>query len=184
MIGPSRGSDAVIIVHVSDPVSSFRYLLDSYNHVAHRFSPAEKANAPVRYSQEGHAVSQKATPAPSPQAVRPASVQEDHPQDTNESLGTQVIEGVLAEGRKTTTIFPVGVMGNDRPIMCVNESWYSPDLKMTILSKSSDPRMGERTMRLQNIERTEPDPALFRVPPGYQIVDESGDQAEIKINRP
>jgi hypothetical protein len=39
-------------------------------------------------------------------------------------------------------------------------------------------------MRLQNINRSEPDPALFRVPRDYQIVDESGDQVEIKISRP
>ena len=43
---------------------------------------------------------------------------------------------------------------------------------------------GANTMRLQNINRSEPDPALFRVPRDYQIVDESGDQVEIKISRP
>jgi len=75
-------------------------------------------------------------------------------------------------------------MGNDRPIVRVMESWLSPELKITVLSKSSDPRMGENTMRLQGIDRSEPDPALFRAPADYQIVDETGDQVEIKYTHP
>ncbi len=68
--------------------------------------------------------------------------------------------------------------------MRVTESWLSPDLKVTVLSKNSDPRMGEFAMRLQNIDHTEPDPALFRVPADYQIVDENDDQIEMKVTRP
>jgi len=36
-------------------------------------------------------------------------------------------------------------------------------------------------VHLQNLDRSEPDPALFRVPAGYEIVDDSRDHAEIKI---
>ena len=75
-------------------------------------------------------------------------------------------------------------MGNDRPLIRVMEYWTSPDLKLTVVSKNSDLRMGDSTMRLQNINRSEPDPALFRVPADYQIVDENGDRVEIKITRP
>jgi hypothetical protein len=39
-------------------------------------------------------------------------------------------------------------------------------------------------MRLQNINRSEPDPALFRVPSDYQIVDENGDRVQIKFTHP
>lgn len=35
--------------------------------------------------------------------------------------------------------------------------------------------------RLRKIERSEPDPALFRAPSDYQIVDDQHDHAEIKI---
>jgi hypothetical protein len=63
------------------------------------------------------------------------------------------------------------------------ESWFSPELRITVLTKNSDPRMGESVTQLRNIERSEPDPALFRVPPDYQVVDDSG-EAEIKIVRP
>jgi len=44
---------------------------------------------------------------------------------------------------------------------------------MAVLSKTSDPRFGESTTKLINIEMAEPDPALFQVPAEYSIVDES-----------
>ena len=36
-----------------------------------------------------------------------------------------------------------------------------------------DPRSGETTTKLENVSRTQPDPALFLPPPDYKIVDES-----------
>jgi hypothetical protein len=81
------------------------------------------------------------------------------------------MEGVLVQGQRTTTVYPEGFFGNDRPITTVNETWTSPDLKIMVLSKTSDPRSGESTTRLTNISRAEPDPSLFQVPPDYQIVN-------------
>lgn len=174
-------SEGVLIVEIADPVSGFRYVLDTQNHVAHRFAPpAEKADGVATYSQTGRANSSP-TNSVSVRTAAPTPAQANRPERVTESLGTQVIEGVLVEGTKTTTTFPVGVMGNDRPIIRVTESWHSPDLKITVLSKNSDPRMGESSMRLQNIDRTEPEAGLFRVPPDYEVVDENGDQVEIKV---
>jgi hypothetical protein len=107
----------------------------------------------------------------------------DRPEVSRESLGSQIIEGVNAAGQKTTRTLPIGMMGNDRPLVSVMESWFSPELRITVLTKNSDPRMGESVMQLRNIDRSEPDPALFGVPPDYQVVDEKG-ECEIKIVRP
>lgn len=183
-LGWSSDSQDVMIVEISDPVSGFRYVLDPQNHVAHRFAGPEKANEPVRYSQETRALPQTGSSASARQAISPAPAQGNRSENTTESLGSQVIEGVYAEGKKTTTTFPVGMVGNDRPIASVTEHWYSPDLKLTVLSKSSDPRSGEHSTRLQHINRSEPDLALFRVPSDYQIIDEDSDRVEIKITRP
>ena len=43
-----------------------------------------------------------------------------------------------------------------------------------MLSKCTDPRSGSSTLRIQNLERSEPDPALFQVPADYTIVEETG----------
>jgi hypothetical protein len=86
-----------------------------------------------------------------------------------ESLGRQTIEGVPADGRRTTMTIPAGQAGNDLPIHIVVESWYSPDLQATVLSKHSDPRNGETVTRLTNIGRGEPARALFETPADYKI---------------
>jgi hypothetical protein len=86
-----------------------------------------------------------------------------------ESLGTQVVEGVQAEGTRITMTIPAGKIGNERPIVTVNERWYSPELQTVVLSKNSDPRMGETTFRLTNLNRSEPDPSLFQVPAEYTV---------------
>jgi hypothetical protein len=86
-----------------------------------------------------------------------------------ESLGKQTIEGVNAEGTRNVNTIKAGTIGNDRDIQVTSESWYSPDLQMTIMSKHSDPRTGEESFRLMNINRNEPAPYLFQVPSGYTI---------------
>jgi hypothetical protein len=86
-----------------------------------------------------------------------------------ESLGRQAMEGVPAEGRRTTMTIPAGQAGNDLPLHIVVENWYSPDLKTTVLSKHSDPRNGETVTRLTNISRGEPSHMLFEVPADYKV---------------
>jgi hypothetical protein len=86
-----------------------------------------------------------------------------------ESLGTQNIEGVSAEGTRTTITIPAGEIGNEQPINIVIESWFSPELKVQVLRKHNDPRNGEMIYRLTNINRTEPDHSLFEVPADYTV---------------
>jgi hypothetical protein len=39
------------------------------------------------------------------------------------------------------------------------------------MTKHSDPRFGEITYRLTRIDRREPPPSLFQVPPDYKILE-------------
>jgi len=88
-----------------------------------------------------------------------------------ESLGKQTIEGIEAEGARTTITIPAGEIGNERPIEIISERWYSPELQTVVMTKHSDPRFGETVYRLTNISRTEPDASLFQVPADYKIKD-------------
>jgi len=81
------------------------------------------------------------------------------------------MEGVQVTGVRTTQTIPVGKIGNDRPITIVTEVWTSPELKTIVLSKRNDPRMGEKTFKLTNIQRGEPDPSLFTVPSDFKITE-------------
>ncbi|HSK65178.1 MAG TPA: hypothetical protein VK893_15095, partial [Pyrinomonadaceae bacterium] len=60
--------------------------------------------------------------------------------EVKEQLGKQVIEGVEAEGTRTTITIPAGEIGNDRPIEIVSERWYSPELQLVVMTRHSDPR--------------------------------------------
>lgn len=179
------------LIEIADPVAGCRYILEQQNHVARRTSwpPALRRVAPTGVASEsernvpqasiwtqsnGIVFSTNGQPAkilPAPATSGPTDAR-PHPQMSRESLGTQNIEGIPADGTRMTTTYPEGFFGNDRPITTVSETWFSPELKMVVLSKISDPRTGESTTKLINASQTEPDPSLFQVPPEYSLVDE------------
>jgi hypothetical protein len=98
--------------------------------------------------------------------------------EKKEELGRQIIEGVEATGTRTTMTIPAGEIGNERPIEIVSERWYSPELQLVVMTRHSDPRMGETTYKLTNINRSEPARTLFEVPPDYTI--KSGFEAPLR----
>jgi hypothetical protein len=91
------------------------------------------------------------------------------PDSKAESLGNKTIEDISVTGTKTTNTIPAGTIGNDKDIVTTRETWYSADLKLVIQSTQDDPRFGQTTYSLTNIQQSEPDPALFQVPAGYTI---------------
>ena len=86
-----------------------------------------------------------------------------------ESLGKQNIEGVEAEGTRTTITIPAGEIGNERDIQIVSERWYSSELQTVVMTRHSDPRFGETVYKLTNINRSEPALTLFQVPSDYTV---------------
>jgi hypothetical protein len=163
------------MIEINDPVDGVQYTLTPRDHKARKVSttPAGIATtvppAPPNGTPLGSVANSRWYVANGDRAA--TNDQRQRPEISTESLGTQTIEGVTAEVSRTTVTYPVNFFGNDRPITTVSETWTSPDLKLTVLSKNSDPRSGEHTTRLTNISRAEPDPTLFQVPPDYEIVD-------------
>lgn len=94
--------------------------------------------------------------------------------EVKEQLGKQTIEGVEAEGTRTTVTIPAGEIGNERAIEIVSERWYSPELQLVVMTRHSDPRFGETTYKLTNINRTEPAKSLFEVPSDYTVKEGHG----------
>jgi len=90
------------------------------------------------------------------------------------SLGRQTIEGVPADGTRTTMTIAAGQLGNERPIQIVMERWYSSDLQTVVLSKVTDPRSGETVSKLSNISRSEPPNSLFEPPADYKVAEAGG----------
>jgi hypothetical protein len=160
-------SERALIVEIHDVVAGYRYILDTTNKVAHRSAILPRpAVADVAHSA-------------GPKAVDGSPRREF----TNESLGTQIIEGLTCQGSRFKMTYPVGTKGNDRPIIVSIDSWTSPELSLMVLSKHSDPRMGVRIVQTKNISRVDPEYSLFQPPPDYKIVDEAG-SFELIINLP
>ena len=128
----------------------------------------------VKAAQAGAAAAKAAygVAVTAPMALAAPSVNGQKWESHTEQLGVQNFEGVDAEGTRTVTTIPADAIGNERPIEIVYERWYSKELQMIVYSKHSDPRFGEQTYRLTNINRSEPDPSLFQVPNSYRIEKE------------
>ena len=152
-IGPLAASgDAPHFVMIHDPVAGVRFVLDVKNKTANKrnFTPRTHGG-----SGEG---------------ARPNfNGKGESDMVKTESLGTQVIEGVSAEGTRRTRTIPAGRIGNDKPISIVSEVWYSPDLQLVVMTRRSDPRFGETTYKLSNIHRTEPSASLFQPPADFAV---------------
>ena len=92
-------------------------------------------------------------------------------------LPAKDVEGLRANGQRSTWVIEAGKLGNDKPIQITREVWTSPELMLTLASRDFDPRSGETSYRLRNIKRGEPDPALLRVPADYTRPQRSGAKA-------
>jgi hypothetical protein len=178
-IGNLSATDAPHIVFIQDPVAGTSYSLNLTDKTAWKNPmPPGGVNAAstgvatntffVRTANGGP---NELPPPPPPMVMQRRIAVEDPSEVSTEDLGSQTMEGVVVNGVRTTQTIPAGKIGNDRPIVIVTEVWTSPELKTTVSSKRSDPRMGEQTFKLTNIQRVEPDPSLFTVPSDFKITD-------------
>lgn len=187
-IGPwATSEDPKQTIFINDPVAGANYILDPRTRTARKMAPLRirrPGNSPtppdgaprteVRIEREVFAA-----PAPGPHRMPPPMPGPPHVEGIHitpaklegktESLGKQVIEGVEAVGTRTIHTIPAGEIGNEQPIQIVWEKWYSTELQAVIMSKHSDPLVGETTYKLTNIVRGEPARSLFEVPADYAI---------------
>ncbi len=88
-----------------------------------------------------------------------------------EDLGTQSVNGVIAQGTRHTQIIPAGRIGNNRDLRVTNERWFSSEIQMVVKSVNSDPRFGTTTYQFTNITQGEPPAHLFQIPADYTVVE-------------
>jgi hypothetical protein len=88
---------------------------------------------------------------------------------TTQSLGTKTIDGIEVTGTRSSSTIPTGEIGNEKDLTTIREEWYSPVLKLVIQSSQTDPRFGQTTNSLTDIQQGPPDETLFQAPPDYKI---------------
>jgi hypothetical protein len=144
------------VVLISDPVADVNYLLETDRKVARKMPMFQRGRG-----KDGNAGN----------AGMPPFDRNRQNDATSVSLGTQMVNGVSAQGTRTTRTIAAGAIGNEKPIVITVERWYSPDLQMNVLIKRSDPRTGDNVFQLTNIMRSAPDASLFQVPSDYTVRD-------------
>jgi hypothetical protein len=184
---------------INDPVAGVNYILDPRSKIARKLprmefrfktgsAGADEKMTIERKMSEGAPPPQQrepkegeargfvfTTPAPPPPGGpgEPPDIQffahSSKAERKIEKLEASNVEGVRAEGSRTTTTIPAGELGNEQPIQIVDERWYSPELQTVVMTRHSDPRFGETTYKLVNIQRTEPAATLFQVPSDYTV---------------
>jgi len=152
---PGSGNPRSFVV-IQDPVAGTGYLL----------RPDQKVANKMPQRKRGGASSDSADRAQGKKGGL-----ENGTNVRKDSLGTQTMNGIVAQGTRYTRTIPVGQMGNDKPITITKEEWYSPDLQVMLQIKHSDPFMGDTTYNLANIQRAAPDASLFSVPSDYTVKD-------------
>ncbi len=144
--GPWGQGGAVSLVFISDPVAGYSYILNASKKTALRRPFRERTND-----------------APRETARNRNRVETD--------LGEQTISGVIADGKRIIHTIPAGQIGNAEPLVVKSEIWTDPQLQVVVQATYSDPRWGTSTYSLTNIQRAEPNAALFQVPAGYTVSD-------------
>ncbi len=152
----TSGSAAPHVVFIDDSVAGTRYILQPDKKIARKMASSGKGKHGGEGGEQGD-------------VVYGAGARSKGRNVATTSLGTQTINGVLAEGTRTTLTIPAGAVGNAHPIVITNERWYSPELQTIVMSKRSDPFNGETTFQLTNIQKQEPDASLFQVPSDYTV---------------
>lgn len=187
-LGGSNG-EAPHLIFIDDPVAGVHWNLDPQTKTAFKM-PFVQMKA--RNLSTGASMLPALPPPPSPggdkewfftsrtgptaNSIQIASkIADGHDADVSKvDLGMQMMNGVQAQGTRMTRTIPAGSIGNDMPIVITTETWYSPDLKVLVMSKTSDPRMGDTTYELTNIQRSAPPASLFQVPDDYTVQDHPG----------
>jgi len=146
------------LVEILDPVAGYRMLLDTVAHVAYRV-PWQANPRHYQPGEGGQSIGTFTAP--------------NGTISTNEYLGRKLISGITAVGHRSTQTSPPGsYMRNDKTVVQISETWGDPQTGIQLVSKDTGPN-GDTTRSIPDYT-TNPDPALFKIPEGYKIVDETG----------
>ena len=153
------GTPPILSIHIYDPRTRTNTFIDPQNRVARQSTinrppsalPPEVGSIPLNGSS-------------------PAS-----PYVKEEDLGTRKMEGVDVHGIRDTQTIPAETNGG-KEVTVVDEYWYSEDLRLNMLAIHNDPRTGEQTTTVTQVDRSEPDPAVFEIPSGYKVIRRGAQQ--------
>lgn len=150
-----QGEPIILSSHIYDPQTRLSTFLDPQTHLGRQMVLPTPPQAPAN-----------STPAT---AVGPSN-----PQNlTTKDLGVETVAGIPLHGTRKQRTVPATLSGTGKEVVITDDYWYSEELRVYLVLKHNDPRTGEQIVGIVKVDRQEPDPATFRIPPTYKIVDET-----------
>lgn len=140
----------LLSAHIYDPETRISVFLDPMTRLARQ----QVLPQPSNQSGKAHRV-----------PTMPGMVETD--------LGSQVLDGVVLRGLRKSRTLPAEMSGTGKPLVIVDEYWYSTDLGIDMIIRHEDPRTGEQMVAVTEVKRGEPDASIFQVPANYKLVDET-----------
>jgi hypothetical protein len=153
------GETETLQVILYDPQTRVRTTLSPKTNTAAQGKAAGLGNPPDQ-SQTGAAAASDAR----------ASRGSSQKSFAGEDIGVDYLDGVEVRHVRQRKTVTTGVSAEDGPVETTYEYWYSPELKVNLLSKRNDPRTGSQSARLKDIHRGEPSASLFEIPTGYKLI--------------
>jgi hypothetical protein len=145
------------VIQIGDPVA--RTLYNCFLHTApHRCTLRKFAETPLAAY---HPAIGRSGPLPNGNGFR-----------IHEDLGIRNFFGVDAVGTRDTTTYNEGVIGNDRSFSVTREFWFAESLGIDLRSEITNPLFGKEIFTVTELSSAEPDPRLFQLPDGFEVVDE------------
>jgi hypothetical protein len=147
------GTTPILSFHIYDPETRISVFLDPATHIARQTTlPAPEAD---------------------PEAKAGRDTRANNPLIHEEDLGSQTVDNFAVHGIRKSRAIPAKANGTGKAIVVVDEYWYSEELHLNMIVKHNDPRDGQQVVTITQVDRAEPDPAMFEVPSGYKVVEET-----------
>ncbi|WP_263374970.1 hypothetical protein [Granulicella aggregans] len=159
LVPPGHVGDPVLSeTHLYDPATRLNVWMNPFTHVAREMV----SRAPVAIPQASAATG----------GVKMGSGQGTSGV-TQEDLGTKSLNGLELKGSRKSRTVTKELSGTGKPVVVVDEYWYSPELSIYVIVRHEDPRTGEQRVVVSEVDRREPNPDLFAVPSNFKIADET-----------
>jgi hypothetical protein len=195
LMGAAPQGSTPKLITIVDPVAGVRYLLDADSKTAQKstlphIDMVTGHDGPGAPGKGEHIMIVQHSGGAGPDMeykdvfVRKTMDGSDEPAPATENLGDQTMDGIHVTGTRVTTTIPAGKMGNEKPIKVTSERWFSPELKVTMMTKHDDPWAGELKTEFKNVNTSEPDSSLFTVPADYKIIDDKDGPIRIQLRAP
>lgn len=156
LVTPSfQGEPRLLSFHLYDPQTHLNTFLNPTTHIARQVLLRKPLTPPANSTPETFLAGAGAEKV------------------VSQVLGNQTVAGLVLQGTRKQRIVPAATSGTGHEVTITDDYWYSGELRVYLVLRHNDPRTGEQTVGIIDVQRGEPNPTTFQIPTDYKVVDET-----------